>query len=126
MPLLSVLILLIGFYCLISDSAVVNIIGVLNIGLGALVLSVGLKSLLNKNPQIVLNENGIIDNRILKKAIPWNEINRSELVIINSQKNLQLVVSSDFNTENFKWLFQKTAGDNLRKSPKEIQNNLDQ
>lgn len=126
MPLMSALILWIGIDCLTSDSAVVNTIGILNIGLGVLVLFVGLKSLLSKNPQVVLDENGIIDNRILENTIPWNEINRSELMIINNQKILRLEVSGNFNIENFKWLFQKTAWDQLRSNPKEIQINLDQ
>ena len=126
MPLMSALILWVGIDCLTSDSAVVNTIGVLNIGLGALVLFVGLKNLLNKNPQVVLDENGIIDNRILKNTIPWSEINRSELMVINNHKSLRLEVSGNFKIDNFKWLFIKTSKDQLRKNPKEIQINLDQ
>ena len=124
--LFSIAILLIGIYCLKSDIVMVKIIGLLNIILGISTLIIGLKSLLNKNPQITIDENGIVDNRILKNIIPWHQIDKIELTIINNQKFLKLDVSENFEIENFKWLFIKTSKERLSRNPKNVLMNLDQ
>lgn len=126
MLLMSILILLIGIYCLKSDIFTIKIIGTLEIVLSISVLFVALRSLFDKKPQIIIGDNGIIDNRILKNTILWNQIEKLELTIINNQKFLKLNVSDNFDNENFKWLFVKTSKEKLNQKPKNVLINLDQ
>ncbi len=126
MSLMSILIFLIGAYCFKSDIFSIKIIGILEILLSVSLLLVALKSLINKNPQVIMAESGIIDNRILNNIIPWNQIQKLELTIINNQKFLKLSVSDNFDNKNFKWLFIKTSKEKLNQSPKNVLINLDQ
>ncbi|WP_155958891.1 STM3941 family protein [Flavobacterium limnosediminis] len=124
--MISVLIVLIGLYCFKSDIHTVRMVGVLELILGAVTLFVALKSLLDKNPQVVMDESGIMDNRILKNSIAWHQIQKMELTVVNNQKVLKLNVSDKFKNENFKWLFAKTAAVRLNQNPKTVLLNLDQ
>lgn len=126
LSLLSILLFLNGVFCYKSDIFIIKTIGTLEILLSVSLLVVALKSLINKNPQVVMDENGIIDNRILKNLIPWNQIQKSELTIINNQKFLKLNVSDNFENANFKWLFIKTSKEKLNQNPKNVLINLDQ
>ncbi|ESU24960.1 hypothetical protein FEDK69T_05190 [Flavobacterium enshiense DK69] len=123
---MSIGILLIGHYCFKADIQAVRMIGVLELILGMVILFVGLKSFMDKNPQIVMNENGIMDKRILKKIIPWNQLEKIELTMQNNQKVLKLNVSDKFSNDNFKWLYVKTAAIKLNQNPKTVMLNLDQ
>ena len=126
MSIISIGILLIGVNCFKADILVIQMVGILEILIGIATLFVGLKSLLDKNPQVVMNETGIIDNRILKKEIPWNRIEKMELTFVTNQKVLKLEVSNEFKNENFKWLYAKTAAVKLNQNPKKVTLNLDQ
>ncbi|HSD14764.1 MAG TPA: STM3941 family protein [Flavobacterium sp.] len=125
LSVMSILILMIGRYCLKSDIFAVQMMGILEIILGLATLFVALKGLLNKHPQLVLSETGILDNRILKKEIPWDQIEKTELKFVTNQKVLKLYVSNKFKNENFKWLYTKTAVVRLKSNTKEVLINLD-
>ena len=73
-----------------------------------------------------MDQNGIIDNRILKNTIRWNQIRNFELTIINNQKFLKLQIPDNFGNDNFKWLFLTTSKLKLNKKPKIVLVNLDQ
>lgn len=126
MSLISIPLILIGVLCFSSNIMILNFIGIVEIILGISTLLIGLKSLLNKNPQIVMDQNGIIDHRILKKTIRWNQIRNFELTIINNQKFLKLQIPDNFSNDNFKWLFLTTSKLKLNKKPKNVLINLDQ
>lgn len=126
MSLMSIPLILIGVLCFSSNIMILKFIGTLEIILGISTLLIGLKSLLNKNPQIIMDQNGIIDNRILKNTIRWNQIRNFELTIINKQKFLKLQIPDNFGNDNFKWLFLATSKLKLNKKPKIVLVNLDQ
>ncbi len=126
LSLMSFFILFIGLYCFKSDIQTVIIMGVLEIVIGITTLFIALKSLFNKNPQVIIDDSGIIDNRILKNTIAWNQIQKMELAIVGNQKVLRLFVSDTYKNENFKWLYAKTAAVKLRQNPKTVMLNLDQ
>lgn len=124
--LMSVFILFIGGYCFKSDIQTVRVMGVLEITIGIATLFISLRSLFNKNPQVIIDDSGITDNRILKNTIAWNQIQKIELAIVGNQKVLRLFVSDTFKKENFKWLYAKTAVVKLSQNPKIVLLNLDQ
>lgn len=124
--IMSIGILWIGSICLKSDISTIKMIGVLEMILGIATMFVGLKSIIDKNPQIIMDENGITDKRILKQQIPWNQIAKIELTFVTNQKVLKLQVSNEFKNENFKWLYAKTAAVKLNQNPKTVMLNLDQ
>lgn len=126
MALMSIPIALIGMYCMKSDDVILKTIGAFEIVLSLSLLFVALKSVFNKKPQVIIDENGIIDNRILKNTIPWNQMQKLELTIIYNQKCLQLSIGDNFDNANFKWLFRKTSKEKLNQNPKSVLVNLDQ
>ena len=121
----SIFIIIVGIYCLNADITIIKTLGLLEIILGVFTFIIALKSSLNKNPQILINENGIIDNRILKNVILWEQIESLELTIINTQKVMKIIVPNNFANTNFKWLYIKTSKLRLAEKPKKILLNLD-
>lgn len=126
LSLMSVGMIWVGCICFKTDILTFRTVGVLQIILGIVTLFSGMKSLLDKNPQIIMNETGIIDKRILKKEIPWTQIEKIELAFVTNQKVLKLKVSNKFRNDNFKWLYAKTAVVKLNQNPKTVLLNLDQ
>lgn len=124
--LMGIFILLIGVNCFTADIYSLKIIGLFQIALGVAVFLVAIKSMLDKKPQIIMDETGIIDNRILKTTISWNQIQDFELQIKNNQKVLKLIIPNTFKEEHFKWLYRQTAKMKLKEKPKNILLNLDQ
>lgn len=121
----SIFIIVVGMYCLKSDILIIKTLGLLEVLLGLFTLIVALKSSLNKKPQIIINENGIIDNRILKNVIHWHQIESVELIVFNTQKVIKIIVPNNFSNRNFKWLYVKTSKLKLTEKPKKILLNLD-
>ena len=125
MFVISICILALGVYCLMSDIVIVKMIGLFEIILGLATLFIALKSAFNKSPQIIFDESGIIDNRILKNKIFWDEIQNLELLVLRNQKVMRIIIPNNFGDKNFKWLYRKSSKLSLNEKPKKVLLNLD-
>ncbi|MFN2261326.1 MAG: STM3941 family protein [Psychroflexus sp.] len=122
MLLLPLIVLYIGYSCIQIDSFFGMLLGVLNLILGSFTLFSTLIIIVKRRPRLVIDQDGIIDHRILKSKIQWHEIYNLELKISTPQKYLKLNISDNF--QNFKWLFRKTSRKFLNKNPREVFINL--
>lgn len=125
MSVISIGILILGIYCLRSTIVTLKMIGFFEIILGSSTLFIALKSAFDKSPQIVIDEKGIIDNRILKNKIFWDQIQNLELTTTRNQKVMKIIIPSNFGDTNFKWLYRKTSKLTLNEKPKKVLLNLD-
>ena len=72
-------------------------------GLG---IPISIFTLLDKRPQIIINENGIWDRTTKQKEIKWEQIKESYLIEIYNQKFISIVVDETFvfKKNAFRWL----------------------
>ena len=72
-------------------------------GLG---IPISIFTLLDKRPQIIINENGIWDRTTKQKEIKWEQIKESYLIDIYNQKFISIVVDETFvfKKNAFSWL----------------------
>ena len=83
-----------GFFLIQTDAP--KWIGYLNIGFFGLGYPVGLFHLLDRRPQIIINEIGIFDRTTYKDFINWDVIQDAYLINISGQKFICLVVDSKY------------------------------
>jgi len=82
----------------------------LNIGFFGLGYPVGLFSLFDRRPQIIINETGIFDRTTHKDFINWEIIKDAYLIDIYKQKFICLVVDDEFKPSKTKSkLYKQTA-----------------
>ena len=67
-----------------------------------------------------MDEKGILDYRVAKKYIPWDQIQDLELTFKGNQKVLKITIANNFANDNFKWLYKVFNKSNLNKKPKVV------
>ena len=111
------LFLMIGKYCQeISDTTIIQIIGLLNMLLGFVSILFGFIAILKINPKLVVNDLGIKDSRITKGFIDWSEIENVNLTYENNQNILLVSLNKEIESSRFSIL------NKLTKSKKNIDN----
>lgn len=71
-------------------------------GLG---IPIGLLSIFDKRPQIIINANGVWDRTLKQNEIKWEEITDAYLIEINKQKFISLEVADTFEIKKqYKWV----------------------
>ncbi|WP_376894784.1 STM3941 family protein [Bizionia sediminis] len=112
--LLASVIIVFGLVCIRATNYMLIAIGILNLFLGVVGIFVAVYNLIDKTPQLILSEAGIIHQKITKKPILWRDI--SEVTITKRGNNHVLIVTQKGHTNraDFKYLFRKTAKSKLK------------
>jgi len=98
---------LLGIFIVSRGGGWIGWMSILFFGLG---IPVSVINLLDRKPQIIINEIGIFDRTIHKEFINWEVIQDAYLISINGQKFISLVIDEDFKPSRKKGkLYQKTA-----------------
>ena len=115
----SIILLIAGVSCLKADTVLVKVLGGLNLIMGAVSFLAFIRSLIRR-ARIVMDEKGILDYRVAKKYIPWDQIQDLELTFKGNQKVLKITIANNFANDNFKWLYKIFNKSNLNKKPKVV------
>lgn len=85
-----------------STNYMMGWVSTLFFGLGILI---GIVQLLDKKPQIVINESGLWDRSTKRRVIPWDQIEGAYLISLNGQKfiSLELDESFEVKVKQYKW-----------------------
>lgn len=86
--------ILISFFMLIySDHTLLGWFGITIFGFG---YPIAIYNILDKRPQIIINETGIFDRRIIKEVINWENIKGAYITNIDGHKYISIVLQDSF------------------------------
>jgi len=115
--------IVLGIFIITREPA--NPIGWLNVGFFGLSIPLGLTMLLDRRPQIIINEIGIFDRTLHNEFINWEVIRDAYPISINKQKFISLVIDDEFKPSRKKGkLYKNTARLNEYLGAQELNLNL--
>lgn len=114
--------ILIGIFIVREGGGWIGWMSIIFFGLG---IPISIMNLLDKKPQIIINEIGVFDRTIHNEIINWEVIYDAYPISINGQKFICLVIDENFKPSRKKGkLYQKTARLNEMIGAQELNLNL--
>lgn len=116
------LFVLLGIFIVSRGGGWIGWMSIIFFGLG---IPIAVINLLDRRPQIIINEIGVFDRTIHKEVINWEVIRDAYPISINGQKFIALVIDEDFKPSRKKGFFyRKTARLNELIGAQELNLNL--
>ncbi len=121
--LLAIPFISIGIWMIVSDNSSIfdKVIGWFCVGFFGLAIPLFFYQLLDKRPQIIINEQGIFDRTAYRELINWNLIDNAYLRDVNNQKFICIIIKNEF---KHLFSFRKTTKLSLAMGFQEININL--